>query len=334
MSVPARSIVSFFYHDDVTCPACRGGGIVCENHPDHIWDGTCCGGAGMPCPRGAPMPHPNDMSAWESIGCQRGHVVHASRVVHVDLAARHGYLDCCPVPARHARSFDMAIWPPEDYPVDGLAYCPAHDAVSETIVSHRIWEPRETVLALHAFAGAAPKQMFVDMGAQLGWFSLLAASAGLRVAAFDADPENLRLLRASADLNGWADLIDTYETRIGPSTTVAVPSEIRLAKLDLEGAEVDGIRMLWPSIEAGLVDHLLIEISPVFKPGDHYPRLLRSLVDVGYRAFLLPPKRRPPIELDDPEHALGPYELVGQFEEQVAGWHQEDVWMIRDGASW
>lgn len=31
------------------CDKCEDGGIVCENHPDHPWDGTCCGGAGQPC---------------------------------------------------------------------------------------------------------------------------------------------------------------------------------------------------------------------------------------------------------------------------------------------
>jgi hypothetical protein len=32
------------------CPTCRGLRWVCENHPDHPWDGRCCGGAGAPCP--------------------------------------------------------------------------------------------------------------------------------------------------------------------------------------------------------------------------------------------------------------------------------------------
>lgn len=37
------------------CPVCYGDGIVCENHPDKVWDpdetGVGCGcGAGMPCP--------------------------------------------------------------------------------------------------------------------------------------------------------------------------------------------------------------------------------------------------------------------------------------------
>jgi hypothetical protein len=35
----------------MTCFRCEDIGWVCENHPDHPWDGTCpCGGAGAPCP--------------------------------------------------------------------------------------------------------------------------------------------------------------------------------------------------------------------------------------------------------------------------------------------
>ena len=29
----------------INCPRCAGLRWVCENHPDHPWDGKCCGGA-------------------------------------------------------------------------------------------------------------------------------------------------------------------------------------------------------------------------------------------------------------------------------------------------
>lgn len=34
------------------CSVCRGGGSVCEEHPDQPWEegDGCCGAAGMPCP--------------------------------------------------------------------------------------------------------------------------------------------------------------------------------------------------------------------------------------------------------------------------------------------
>ncbi len=48
-----RSITEAFVHDDPDCPACRGEGTVCAEHPDNAWnDGDgCCGAEGMPCLR-------------------------------------------------------------------------------------------------------------------------------------------------------------------------------------------------------------------------------------------------------------------------------------------
>lgn len=61
---PLRSITEAFAHDDPDCPACRGTGTVCEEHPDRPWDDgggdwvndgvpviVCkCGAPGEPCP--------------------------------------------------------------------------------------------------------------------------------------------------------------------------------------------------------------------------------------------------------------------------------------------
>lgn len=280
--------------------------------------------------------HPNYMVAWDEIACQRGHEFHESRRVQVVLGGPHGYQDYASVPKKLARHFEMEIWDPQIYPVDGGPYCPAHDAVSATIVSHRIWEPRETVLALHMLTEAGPEAWMLDMGAQLGWFTLLAASCGVMTLAYEADPENLRLLETSLAANGWVGRVGTIPGRIGPETSPLDPLyRIALAKLDLEGAEDEAIRVLWPSIEAGLVDHMLIEISPVF--ASYYPELVVKLVDAGYRAYTLPPRQRPPISLIDPA-CLEPYRIDtltrGVLAKLVAGWHQEDVFFVREGVAW
>jgi hypothetical protein len=281
------------------------------------------------------------MSTWDEIACQRGHTTHATRQVTVDLSQPHGYGDYPQVPARLARAFEMFVYPPDVYGVDGGPYCPAFDAVSETIISHGIWEPRETILTLTVCESAIEEHSFLlDFGAQLGWFSLLAASCGVHALAFDADAVNVETLKRSAALNPWGEhIVCPPAERIGPESPQFVPGApgpIRLAKIDVEGAEDHVIRSLWPSIEAGNVDHLLIEISPVF--ADYYPDLVASLIDAGYEAYLLPPKQSPPLLLDDPEHDLAPFRLdtmrAHRLRQTVSEWHQEDVWMKRRDASW
>ncbi|MEX2253025.1 MAG: hypothetical protein WD649_02635, partial [Thermoleophilaceae bacterium] len=254
------------------------------------------------------MSHPNDMTTWEAIGCQRGHVEHSTRLVTVELGGPTGYRDLPPIPEQHARRFKMEVWDPDAHPVDGGPYCPAHDAVSETIATLGVWEPCETTLTLAVCSTAAPGSVVLDYGAQIGWFTLLAASCGIDVLAVDADADNLRLIQASAKRNAWDAIVHTSHARVGPDSTPAAPAErVRLVKIDVEGAEGEVVRCLWPSIEAGLVDHLLGAVSPVF--AGYYPDLVADLVDAGYEAWMMPPKRTPPVPFRSLPLHLEPYRI-------------------------
>jgi len=282
------------------------------------------------------MTHKNDMRAWDEIACQRGHTEHISRKVHVDLSKRHGYRDLPQVPRHMAVEFDMNIWDTSIYPVDGSAfYCPSHDAVSETILSHGIWEPRETIVALHAFQNAPEGSVFYDMGAQMGWFTLLAGACGVPVEAWECDKDNLRLLWENWKLNRGGSLTSDFG-RIGPESKVLEPDRrICLAKIDLEGAERDAIRMLWPSIEAGLVDRLLIEISPCFD--SYYGDLVLDLLDAGYAAYRLPEKGQAVGhgDFDGSERSLAAWhldEMLIDIPRWIAGLWQEDLVFIRQGS--
>jgi len=74
--------------------------------------------------------------------------------------------------------------------------------VSRRIREDGIWEPYETSLLLSMLR---PGDVFVDVGANIGYFSILAASVigeGGAVFAFEPDPDNFSLLRRNIDLNG------------------------------------------------------------------------------------------------------------------------------------
>lgn len=83
--------------------------------------------------------------------------------------------------------------------------------VSRRIREEGVWEPYETSLLL---ALLQPGDVFVDVGANIGYFSVLAASvvgAQGAVFAFEPDAGNCRLLQASAELNGQQQLITVVE---------------------------------------------------------------------------------------------------------------------------
>ena len=83
--------------------------------------------------------------------------------------------------------------------------------VSRSIRDNGIWEPYETSLIL---ALLSPGGVFVDVGANIGYFSVVAAvrvGREGRVFAFEPGPDNFRLLQRSAELNGLSDRIHAVE---------------------------------------------------------------------------------------------------------------------------
>ncbi len=56
-----------------------------------------------------------------------------------------------------------------------------------------------------------PGSTVLDVGANIGVFTLLAAKRGARVYAIEADPENARMLKHHVELNGYSDKVTVFE---------------------------------------------------------------------------------------------------------------------------
>jgi FkbM family methyltransferase len=94
--------------------------------------------------------------------------------------------------------------------------------VSEHIATRGMWEPLETEIIGRFLA---PDSLFIDCGANLGWFSVIAAARGARVVAFEPFPPNSALLRDNISRNDFGAQIEMHECALG-----AAPG---MARLDL-----------------------------------------------------------------------------------------------------
>ena len=63
----------------------------------------------------------------------------------------------------------------------------------------------------------SPDDLVIDIGAQIGTFSVLAALQGANVLAFEPHPENYQLLLKNIALNNVANKVTTYEKAILPT---------------------------------------------------------------------------------------------------------------------
>jgi len=107
--------------------------------------------------------------------------------------------------------------------------------VSQRLREHGIWEPYETSLVLTLLR---PGDVFIDVGANVGYFSVVAASvvgAQGAVFAFEPDPGNCRLLRANAELNGLDDRVIVVEAALSDASG---PGELFLSADNLGDHQV------------------------------------------------------------------------------------------------
>jgi FkbM family methyltransferase len=151
------------------------------------------------------------------------------------------------------------------------------------------YEPRTSDL-VRSLAG--PETLVVDAGANVGWFTLLAAKNAKQVWAFEPEPSNFELLRRSIALNGYTNVearqlavsatdgeialwLSEYSTglhstvRQSGSRKVTVACQrldslfpdahIGLLKIDVEGAEPEVLAGASRLIATGRIDAIVME---------------------------------------------------------------------------
>lgn len=190
--------------------------------------------------------------------CQAGHESHSRTVVDTQLE-------------------EMMIYNYKKY-MGYKGYCTGQDDVSRTLDLYGVWEPTETQEIRKVLNKHNQYKLFVDVGAHIGWYSLLASRLGYKVLAYEADPENCKVLNINCPSAEVEKLWIDENTK--PIDEVM---DIELLKIDIEGSERHAIKMFEKSIEAGTIKNIHMEVSPVFN--DTYPVLIDYLEGVDYEVF-------------------------------------------------
>lgn len=213
-----------------------------------------------------------------------------------------GKADHCTYHREHSWSFataDLLHHPIADWPTCPLqwvqpvyvgpsvaGYCPADQDVSRTIASCGIWDGFGSVLAAQILY--CDRSTVIDFGANVGWFTNLAGAMGHDVLAVDADQENIDACLLGWEVNEWTGDLRATRGWIGPESDLLDPHPVRLAKVDIEGAEPHAVAVLASMISKGSIDFLMMEASPIF--GDDV-RWTEFITGGGrYRGYVIPTK--------------------------------------------
>lgn len=137
--------------------------------------------------------------------------------------------------------------------------------IGAMIAREKRYEPHVTHVLRSVLS---PGHTFVDVGANIGYFSLLAASlvgsAG-RVIAFEPNPANCELLRRSATANGFEKVIDLHPVAVAEQNqqlhfaTAGIDSNGRVVNPAEAAAEVVPL----PTVEAVALDDALASCDRV-----------------------------------------------------------------------
>lgn len=185
-------------------------------------------------------------------------------------AAGHHHHETKRVPTAQG---EMTIFDWEKY--QGFAgYCPGQDDVSMTLDKYGVWDLEQSEM-LEYLCDSEKEGVVIDVGAHIGYFSRLASNCRRIVYSYEGETEMNRLLAINAPKAAHHNIWFDENCGENPSLT-----KIVVIKIDIEGNERFAINYFKKPIEAGLVDNILMEVSPCFNSG--YPILIKYLVDVGY----------------------------------------------------
>lgn len=204
--------------------------------------------------------------------------------------------------------------------------------VDRTIYCTGEWEPLETALIADLLQ---PGDVFVDVGANIGYFTLLASrlvGATGKVIAIEANPRTYNLLEANVALNrcanvdlrhvaageapGFATMFerepgnaggdqvdfaaaaDIASIKVERLDTIVGERAVRLIKLDIEGAEAKALRGATGLLEQSEAPDLVFEFTPAFLAGmgDDPRQLIDLLERLGYRLEVIGNTGRSPVD--------------------------------------
>lgn len=203
--------------------------------------------------------------------------------------------------------------------------------VSRRLREEGIWEPYETSLLLELLR---PGDVFVDVGANIGYFSVLAASrVGEQgaVFAFEPDPDNYRLLLANAALNALQQRITPVQAAL---SDVAGDGQLFLSADNLGDHQVYASEEARPSVpivlyngsqflQDGLEGRLQrLDLLKVDTQGSEYQ------VIAGLLPLLLQLPRKPRILIELTPHSLRRAGASGRALIELLAQLRQPMWII------
>jgi FkbM family methyltransferase len=192
--------------------------------------------------------------------------------------------------------------------------------VQQDIMEKGYWAPEETFIVsmvLKSMHPTAEKITFLDIGANTGYFSLLAMAFGHKALWIEANPIHQRYFERSLELNHWTcDRLEVFVSDKNDDVlfdgwsgheNLAVKEQCRLTqtkklcdiapdgclftKIDVEGVEPDVFRSGRPLLQQGKFPFVMFEVTYIIdlKLDSIQIDMLKDLIRDGYKLYEIMP---------------------------------------------
>ena len=206
-----------------------------------------------------------------------------------------------------------------------------HSIFGDTLMEIDLSKPGERAIPFNAFESTITQNFLdivkeggivFDVGAWIGYYTLLAARKAEKVVAIEADETNCQRIRRNADLNKFSNIVilniavgdkssqgillegsDSSMNKIASADlgrTIRIEplddiihrmniNEINLLVMDIEGYEYLGLKGLQNSFSSGIIKNLICEIHPrmLKENGVSENNILDLLSTHGYKVIKL-----------------------------------------------
>lgn len=163
-------------------------------------------------------------------------------------------------------------------------YCSGKDDISRTLLNGEGWEKETTPLVLSILKTGSAENLVLDFGANIGWYTVMAAKAGYNVLSFEGNKETCSLLNRNVRMNNCLGTVQSRFAWIdGDSEPLELSHRVELFKSDLEGNDHHAVKMCENLFSERRINYALIEVSPVFTP--EHKDLPKRIEDYGYETI-------------------------------------------------
>ena len=159
------------------------------------------------------------------------------------------------------------------------------DIISYCLEKDKCWEPFQTEITAEILKNK-PNGIFIDVGCQLGYYSILSSVIGIKTISIDSCNYFLDILKETIKVNNLQNIniIDKHvDNTFNINDYVSSGDYISLIKIDIEGDEHYIINSLDIFFEHKKIQNLIIEISP--KLNNTYKNICKKLNSYGFNIY-------------------------------------------------